>query len=76
MLRELGGHGHVAYTLVGDTINLGSRLEGKAPIGAVLIGAGTYRQLPDGAVVEAMSGVVVKGKQAALEAYILHDLPG
>jgi hypothetical protein len=32
--------------------------------------------LPDGAVVEAMSGVVVKGKQAALEAYILHDLPG
>lgn len=76
VLRELGGHGHVAYTLVGDTINLGSRLEGKAPIGAVLIGAETYRQLPDGAVVEAMSGVVVKGKQAALEAYILHDLPG
>lgn len=75
VLRELGGHGHVAYTLVGDTINLGSRLEGKAPIGAVLIGAETYKQLPDGAVVEAMSGVVVKGKQAALEAYILHELP-
>lgn len=76
VLRELGGHGHVAYTLVGDTINLGSRLEGKAPIGAVLIGAETYKQLPDGAVVEAMSGVVVKGRQAALEAYILHALPG
>jgi adenylate cyclase len=76
VLRELGGHGHVAYTLVGDTINLGSRLEGKAPIGAVLIGAETYEQLPDGAVVEAMTGVVVKGKQAALDAYILHELPG
>jgi adenylate cyclase len=75
VLRELGGHGHVAYTLVGDTVNTGSRLEGKAPVGGVLIGAETYRQLPDGAVVEAMSGVVVKGKEAALDAYILHALP-
>jgi adenylate cyclase len=76
IVRELGGHGHVAYTLLGDTINTGSRLEGKAPVGGVLIGAETYRQLPDGAVVEAMSGVMVKGKQAALDAYILHALPG
>jgi adenylate cyclase len=76
VVRELGGHGHVAYTLLGDTINTGSRLEGKAPVGGVLIGAETYRQLPDGAVVEAMSGVMVKGKQAALDAYILHAIPG
>jgi adenylate cyclase len=75
VLRELGGHGHVAYSLIGDTVNTGSRLEGKAPVGAVLIGAATYEQLPDGAVVEAISGLVVKGKQAALEAYILHALP-
>jgi class 3 adenylate cyclase len=75
VLRELGGHGHVTYTLIGDTVNLGARLEGKAPVGAVMIGAETYRQLPDGAIVEAMSGVMVKGKQAALEAYVLHALP-
>ncbi len=75
VLRELGGHGHVAYSLIGDTINLGARLEGKAPIGKVMIGAETYRQLPDGAVVEAMSQVVVKGKDAAVDAYVLHALP-
>jgi adenylate cyclase len=75
VLRELGGHGHVAYSLVGDTINTGARLEGKAPVGAVLIGAETYDQLPEGATVEAMGGVIVKGKEAALEAYILHTLP-
>jgi len=75
VLRELGGHGHVAYTLVGDTINTGSRLEGKAPVGGVLIGAETYRQLPDGAVVEAIGGLQVKGKAQPLDAYLLHSLP-
>jgi class 3 adenylate cyclase len=75
VLRELGGHGHVAYDLVGDTINTASRLEGQAPAGTVLIGAETYRRFPDGAVVEAMSGLQVKGKARALEAYVLHALP-
>ena len=75
VLRELGGHGHVAYTLVGDTINTGSRLEGKAPVGGVLIGAETFRQLPDGAVVEPVAGLQVKGKSSALDAYVLHSLP-
>jgi class 3 adenylate cyclase len=75
VLRELGGHGHVAYALVGDTINTGSRLEGKAPVGGVLIGAETYRQLPDGAVVEPVAGLQVKGKASALDAYVLHSLP-
>jgi len=75
VLRELGGHGHVTYALVGDTINTGSRLESQAPTDAVLIGAETYRQLPDGAVVQAMSGLRVKGKEHPLEAYVLHALP-
>jgi adenylate cyclase len=25
VLRELGGHGHIAYSLIGDTVNLASR---------------------------------------------------
>jgi hypothetical protein len=41
----------------------------------VLIGAGTYERLPDGAVVEAMPAVMVKGKEAPLEAYVLRELP-
>ncbi len=74
--RELGGYGHIAYTVIGDTINTGSRLEGSAPLGSVVIGAETYRQLPDGAVVEPMDPILVKGKEAPLQAYILHGLPG
>jgi class 3 adenylate cyclase len=71
VVRELGGHGYVAYAVVGDTVNTGSRLEGQAPVGGVLIGAETYRRLPDGVQVEPVPGVRVKGKEAPLDAYLL-----
>jgi class 3 adenylate cyclase len=75
VVRELGGPGYVEYAAVGDTINTGSRLEGKAPLGTVLVGAETYRRLPNGAVVEPMPGLHIKGKESPVDAYILRDLP-
>jgi adenylate cyclase len=75
VLREIGGEGHVAYPMVGDTINTGARLEGLAPVGGVLIGAQTFERLPDGAVVEPRARLRVKGKDAAIDAYVLHALP-
>jgi class 3 adenylate cyclase len=75
VLREIGGDGHVAYPLVGDTINTGSRLESLAPAGGVLIGAETYGQLPDGAVVEAKTSLRIKGKSDVVQAYVLLALP-
>jgi class 3 adenylate cyclase len=75
VLREIGGEGHVAYPLVGDAVNTGARLESLAPAGGVLIGAETYEQLPDGAVVEPRKGLRVKGKEEALDAYLLFALP-
>ncbi|HZT17113.1 MAG TPA: adenylate/guanylate cyclase domain-containing protein [Gaiellaceae bacterium] len=75
VLREIGGDGHVAYPLLGDTVNTGARLESLAPAGGVLIGAETFEQLPDGAVVEERRGLRVKGKADALDAYVLVALP-
>jgi hypothetical protein len=75
VVHEIGGDGYVAYPLVGDTINTGARLEGLAPVGGVLIGAETYGQLPDGAVVEPKAGLRVKGKDDAVDAYVLLALP-
>jgi adenylate cyclase len=75
VVREIGGEGHLVYPLVGDTINMGARLEGLAPVGGVLIGAETYEQLPDGAVAEARSGLQVKGKDEPVDAYVLHACP-
>ena len=75
VVREIGGPGHVAYPSVGDTVNTGARLERLAPVGGVLIGTETYARLPAGAVVEEWSGLRVKGKDAAVDAYVLHALP-
>ena len=75
VVREIGGHGHVAHPLVGDTVNTGARLESMAPVGGVLIGEETFDQLPDGAVVEERTGLRIKGKEGVFSAYVLLALP-
>jgi adenylate cyclase len=75
MVREMGGHGFVAYAVIGDTVNTASRLEGQAPVGGVLIGERTRELLPDGTRAEPVTDVRVKGKEATLDAFLLQALP-
>jgi class 3 adenylate cyclase len=75
LVRELGGPGYVVYAVVGDAINVGSRLEAEAPVGGVLIGADTYHALPQLAEVEPRPGLLVKGKRARVDAYVLNAMP-
>jgi class 3 adenylate cyclase len=75
VVREIGGAGHVAYPMVGDTINTGARLESLAPPGGVLIGSETYGQLPAGAVVESRIGLSLKGREGVVFAYVLLAVP-
>ena len=75
LVREIGGPGHVAYPLVGDTVNTGARLEQLAPAGGILIGTTTYRLLPAGTVVAPKTGLRVKGKADPVDAYLLLALP-
>ncbi len=75
-VREMGGDGFVAYVVVGDAVNTASRLENEAPEGTVLIGAETRRALPEGSIVAAVPGLRVKGRQEAVDAYLLLGLPG
>ena len=70
-----GERGHRKHDLVGDTVNLAARLEGEAAAGEVVIGRGTYEQLPAGTVVEMLPRLVVKGKASPVDAYILRALP-
>ena len=71
----VGDRGHRIHGVFGDTVNLGSRLEGQSPVDGVMIGAATYEQLPPGAVAERQPDLHVKGKAEAVVAYVLRDVP-
>jgi class 3 adenylate cyclase len=75
LVREIGGDGYVAYPLVGDTVNTGSRLERLAPPGGVLIGERTYDRLPAGTVVEPRPALELRGKSTMVNAYLLVAVP-
>jgi class 3 adenylate cyclase len=75
LVGVVGDRGHRIHGVFGDTVNLGARLEGHAPAGGVLIGQGTYEQLPEGAVAECLTELRVKGKAEPVVAYVLRELP-
>src|SRR4029453_14418688 len=66
--------GHRKHGVVGDVVNLTARLQAAAPVGGVLIGEETFRQLGTRAVVEPMPPLRVKGKREPVTAYVLHRL--
>ncbi|HEX6207938.1 MAG TPA: adenylate/guanylate cyclase domain-containing protein [Actinomycetota bacterium] len=62
------------YTAIGDTVNLASRLQELAEPGRIAIGEATLQALGEGAVVEPLGEVRVKGREAPVRAYLLEDL--
>jgi adenylate cyclase len=62
------------YSVVGDTVNVGSRIEGLAPAGGVAISGETARGLW-GAKTEALGTIVVKGRAEPCEVLLLVSLP-
>ena len=71
----VGARGHRIHGVFGDTVNLGSRLEGQAPPGGIVIGAATRAGLPADADVRALPPLQIKGKLERVDAFSLHALP-
>ena len=62
------------YSVVGDTVNVGSRIEGLAPAGGVAISSETAGEL-SGATTEALGTITVKGRAEPCEVLLLLSLP-
>jgi adenylate cyclase len=69
----LGATGGRTHTIVGDTVNIASRIEGNAPTGGVAIGPDTKLLLPD-AVTTPLGELHLKGRQEPLEVHLLTSL--
>lgn len=71
-----GSRGHRKHGVVGDPVNVASRLESQAPVGEVLIGEETFAGLGAAAIVEPVPPLQVKGKRDPVRAYLLRALAG
>jgi len=69
----LGTAGGRTHTVIGDTVNTAARIEARAPAGGVAIGPETRARLP-GAVTASLGPMVLKGKSAPVEVFLLVGL--
>ena len=73
LVSLLGTEGGRTHTVIGDTVNTASRIEGKAPGGGVAIGPTTKALLPQ-ARTESLGEMSLKGKGEPIEVHRLISL--
>ena len=69
----LGAEGGRTHTIIGDAVNIASRIESLAPTGGVAMGPHTRALLPD-AETTPLGTVQLKGRQEPLQVYLLTSL--
>jgi adenylate cyclase len=69
VVGNMGSSERMDYTVIGDNVNLASRLCAAAAGDEIIIGKATYEQIKDKIKAQALAPITVKGKSEPIEIY-------
>lgn len=75
VLGNIGGERKKDYTVIGDSVNVASRLCAAATGGQILISEATHERVKDRVNVHSLGAIPVKGKTVPIQTYSLLETP-
>jgi adenylate cyclase len=71
---NMGSRDHLVYSVIGDAVNIASRLVTATPGGRVWIGADTYAKVKEHVTAKHLDSLSVKGRHEPVQAYEVLDI--